>query len=136
MNTLSYKGYEGLTSYNATDKVFHGKILGISDLVTFESETANELLVAFQEAVDDYLETCKELDKEPDKGGKSMRENGYYWVIKYEGHEPEIAYFKRWTDDPEDLKYCHRWDFLGTEISVRTQDIFYINEIRILPPQN
>jgi predicted HicB family RNase H-like nuclease len=66
-NTLKYKNYIGSVNFNADDKVFFGKIFGINDLVTFEGETVKELTNAFNESVDDYLATCKELNKEPNK---------------------------------------------------------------------
>ena len=64
---LEYKGYYGSVHYSSKDEVFHGKIIGINDLVSFEGESVADLKGAFQEAVEDYLETCKELNKEPDK---------------------------------------------------------------------
>lgn len=64
---LTYKGYLGTVEYNGEDEVFHGKVHGINDLITFEGESVKELKTAFKEAVDDYLETCKELGKQPDK---------------------------------------------------------------------
>ena len=66
-NTLEYKGYIANVSYSPDDEVFHGKIFRINDLVTFESDSAKELKTAFIEAVEDYLETCAELGKDPDK---------------------------------------------------------------------
>ena len=66
-NRLKYKNYIGTVDFNADDQVFFGKIFGINDLVTFEGETVKELINAFQEATDDYLVTCKELAKEPNK---------------------------------------------------------------------
>ena len=53
--------------FSAEDKVFHGKIEGISDLVTFEGQTVAELIKAFHEAVNDYIELCKEAGKEPER---------------------------------------------------------------------
>jgi len=41
--------------------------LGIDDLVNFEGASVKELKKAFHEAVDDYLETCEQLGKEPNK---------------------------------------------------------------------
>ena len=67
---LQYKGYFATVHFSADDEVFYGKILGINDLVSFEGTTVKELKKSFQEAVDDYLETCKELKKDPDKGYK------------------------------------------------------------------
>jgi predicted HicB family RNase H-like nuclease len=53
--------------FNADDEIFHGKILGINDLVNFEGTTVKDLKKAFAEAVKDYLETCEMLKKEPNK---------------------------------------------------------------------
>lgn len=66
-NCLEYKGYIGTVEFSGDDKIFFGKIQGISDLVTFEGVSVNELEDAFRESVDDYLETCKELGKDPEK---------------------------------------------------------------------
>jgi predicted HicB family RNase H-like nuclease len=59
MGILSYKGYSGSAEYSPEDEVFHGKLLGIRALVSYEADTAKGLRQAFEEAVDDYLETCE-----------------------------------------------------------------------------
>lgn len=64
---LEYKSYYATVHFSAEDEAFHGKIIGINDLVNFEGTTVKQLKAAFHEAVDDYLETCKELGKEPEK---------------------------------------------------------------------
>jgi predicted HicB family RNase H-like nuclease len=64
---LQYKGYFADIHFSAEDEVFFGQLIGISDLVNFEADTVKGLKKAFKEAVDDYLATCKELKKEPDK---------------------------------------------------------------------
>lgn len=69
-DVLTYKGFIGSVHFSAEDKVFHGKIEGITDLVSFEGHTVNELVKAFHEAVDDYITLCKELGKEPLKSCK------------------------------------------------------------------
>ncbi|SHF75179.1 Predicted nuclease of the RNAse H fold, HicB family [Salegentibacter echinorum] len=69
-NYLEYKGYIGTVEFSADDKVFFGKIQGMNDLVLFEGESVSELENSFKESVDDYLETCKELGKEPNKAFK------------------------------------------------------------------
>ena len=71
MKPLQYKGYLGDVDYSLEDdKCLHGKILYINDLVTYEAQTVPELEEAFREAVDDYLETCVEIGKEPEKSFK------------------------------------------------------------------
>ncbi|MCR5661600.1 MAG: type II toxin-antitoxin system HicB family antitoxin [bacterium] len=66
-NLLHYKGYSAKPEYSAADKVFYGKILGIDDLVDFYSDNAKNIESEFHKAVDDYLEFCKEIGKEPQK---------------------------------------------------------------------
>ncbi|MBZ9728711.1 type II toxin-antitoxin system HicB family antitoxin [Salegentibacter sp. JZCK2] len=66
-NYLEYKQYIGTVEFSADDKVFFGKIQGINDLILFEGESVSELENNFQESVDDYLQTCKEIKKEPNK---------------------------------------------------------------------
>ncbi|MBQ9416442.1 MAG: type II toxin-antitoxin system HicB family antitoxin [Clostridia bacterium] len=66
-NTLQYKGFFTNIAYSAEDMVLHGKIEGIDDLVTFESESPLEIEKEFHAAVDDYLEHCKEIGKDPAK---------------------------------------------------------------------
>lgn len=64
---LRYKGYSARPEYSAGDRIFYGKILGISDLVDFQSENAKDLEEEFHKAVDDYLEFCAEIGKQPQK---------------------------------------------------------------------
>ncbi|MBT3207344.1 MAG: type II toxin-antitoxin system HicB family antitoxin [Bacteroidetes bacterium] len=66
-NYLKYKEYIGTVNFSSADEVFYGKVHGINDLVTFEGETVKELKNAFIESVVDYLKTCENLEKAPDK---------------------------------------------------------------------
>lgn len=66
-NILKYKDYIGSVSFSADDMVFHGKIVGINDLVTFEAKEVGDLVNSFHEAVNDYIETCKQVGKQPEK---------------------------------------------------------------------
>jgi predicted HicB family RNase H-like nuclease len=67
MELLKFKGYEGSIEVDMTRKVCRGKILFINDLITYESASPADLQHEFEEAVDDYLATCKELGREPQK---------------------------------------------------------------------
>jgi predicted HicB family RNase H-like nuclease len=64
---IQYKGYYAEIHFNAEDEVFYGKLIGINDLVNFEADSVKELKKAFNGAVEDYLKTCKEIGKVPDK---------------------------------------------------------------------
>lgn len=66
-NLLNYKGYYGSVEVSLEDNTIHGKLECINDLVTYEAQTVTDLQSAFEEAVDDYLETCAELGKDPDR---------------------------------------------------------------------
>jgi predicted HicB family RNase H-like nuclease len=67
MNALHHKGYAGVFTFEPDDDAFHGEIVGIRDVIHFSGRSVDELRAAFQEAVEDYLATCAEIGKEPDK---------------------------------------------------------------------
>lgn len=60
LSLLEYKGYFTVIEFDSESKVLHGKVEGIDDLVTFESESAKEIEKEFHDAVDDWLEFRKE----------------------------------------------------------------------------
>jgi len=66
-NYLEHKGYIATIQFSADDRAFFGKIEAINDLITFEADNVKDLESRFVTAVEDYLDTCKELGKEPDK---------------------------------------------------------------------
>jgi predicted HicB family RNase H-like nuclease len=66
-DTMEYNGYFGSVHYNDDDRVFYGKLEFIRALVSYEGTDVVSLRTAFEEAVDDYLEFCKETGKQPEK---------------------------------------------------------------------
>ena len=64
---LEYKGYLGSVEYSEADGVFHGRVLGITDHITYEGESVRKLKDGFEEAVEDYFEGCVEVGKNPEK---------------------------------------------------------------------
>lgn len=66
-NLLHYKGYAGSVKFIEEKDSFYGKIEFINDLVTFQGTSVKELKEDFRQAVDEYIEDCKELGKEPEK---------------------------------------------------------------------
>ncbi len=64
---MSYRNYFGSVHYNDEDRVFHDKIVFIRALVSYEGRDVKGLRIAFEEAVDDYLELCDEEGIEPEK---------------------------------------------------------------------
>ncbi|MCR4738392.1 MAG: type II toxin-antitoxin system HicB family antitoxin [Bacteroidales bacterium] len=61
MKTLQYKGFIGTIEVE-DDLSLYGKVLGLdkSALVTYVGMTVPELEADFHEAVDDYIDYCKE----------------------------------------------------------------------------
>ena len=66
-NTMTYKGYSARIEYDDEDGIFTGRLAGISDCVGFHADTVEALRDAFHEAVEDYVETCAKVGKEPQK---------------------------------------------------------------------
>ena len=66
-NTMTYRGYAARIEYDDDDRIFTGRIAGIRDGVGFHADSVNGLRQAFHDAVEDYLETCAKIGKEPQK---------------------------------------------------------------------
>ena len=64
---MKYKGYVGHVTYDDEGKVFHGEVLGINDVITFQGQTVQELEDAFRDSVEDYLSFCAERGEMPEK---------------------------------------------------------------------
>lgn len=67
MAILKYKDYEGSAEIDMDSMTCRGKILFIADLITYQATTPAELEAAFIESVEDYLQTCIDLDRNPQK---------------------------------------------------------------------
>ncbi|MGO9020351.1 MAG: type II toxin-antitoxin system HicB family antitoxin [Syntrophobacteraceae bacterium] len=75
-NMMHYKGYYGSVNYSDEDRLFYGKVEFIRALISYEGTDVKSLRQAFEEAVDDYLETCKEkgiVVEKPFKGSFNVR---------------------------------------------------------------
>ena len=64
---MKYKEYSAHITYSEEDGCYVGHIAGITDIIGFHADTDAELQAAFEEAVEDYLETCQKLNKPPQK---------------------------------------------------------------------
>lgn len=69
-NMMEYKGYYARIEYSDEDECFFGTIAGIADVIIFEGNNPAELKTAFANAVEDYIDMCKRLGKEPQKAYK------------------------------------------------------------------
>lgn len=67
-NIMKYKGYWAEIKYSDEDECFCGFIEGLKeDVISFEGETVKDLKRDFKNAIEDYLRTCREINKEPEK---------------------------------------------------------------------
>ena len=64
---MEYKGYSAKIEFDEDANIFHGEVINLRDVITFEGETVDGLRQAFQESVDDYLEFCTERGEDPEK---------------------------------------------------------------------
>ncbi len=69
-NTMEYKGYLGSVEFSEEDTLFFGKVLGVRALISYEGESARELVESFHGAVDDYLVLCAKEGIAPEKAYK------------------------------------------------------------------
>lgn len=64
---LEYKGYHASIEYDADDNIFVGEVFGITDSLNFHGTSVAELKEMFKQSVDNYLELCERIGKNPDK---------------------------------------------------------------------
>ena len=64
---MEYKGYCGQVAFDDEQGLFHGEVLGLRDVVTFQGKSVAELRKAFRESVDDYLDFCLKRGEDPEK---------------------------------------------------------------------
>ena len=64
---LHYRNYVGSVELSEEDGVFHGKVIGIKALISFEGDSVNAIISDFHKAVNEYLSFCVKNGKEPEK---------------------------------------------------------------------
>jgi predicted HicB family RNase H-like nuclease len=75
-DVMKYKGYFGSVHFDADEPIFYGKLEFVKALVSYEANDAPGIKQAFEEAVDDYLETCERsgvMPETPFKGSFNVR---------------------------------------------------------------
>lgn len=63
--TFEHKGFSGQATYVPGDGEYFGRIDGGAGVVTFRATNLEDLESAFIDSVEDYLEFCQELGKQP-----------------------------------------------------------------------
>lgn len=93
MKTLTYKNFIGSAEVDVEVGICFGKILFINDVINYQSDTPKELQQEFEDAVEDYIETCREINKDPEKSF-----TGQFNVRIPQEHHRQIAIFAAQKD--------------------------------------
>ena len=64
---MEYKGYIARVEFDDEADIFHGEVINLRDVITFEGQSVEELRQAFRDSVEDYLEFCAERNETPEK---------------------------------------------------------------------
>ncbi|MEW6529455.1 MAG: type II toxin-antitoxin system HicB family antitoxin [Thermodesulfobacteriota bacterium] len=64
---LKCKGYTGHVEYDDEARIFHGEVLDLKDVVTFQGKSVEEIKRAFRDSIDDYLDFCKQRGEKTDR---------------------------------------------------------------------
>jgi predicted HicB family RNase H-like nuclease len=67
MSVMTYKGYQGRFEYDAEADIFHGDVMNLADVITFEGRSIDELKAALAESIEVYLEYCAKKGRKPEK---------------------------------------------------------------------
>lgn len=67
LNVMKYRGYLARIDYEPDAHVFAGRLLGMSEPITFHGASADELRADFEFAVDHYLAECEKMGQKPEK---------------------------------------------------------------------
>ena len=64
---MKYKGYWGEVTFDDEAKIFHGEVIGLKDVITFQGKNVEEIEQAFKDSINDYLIWCQERGEQPEK---------------------------------------------------------------------
>lgn len=64
---IEYKGYTGVFKFDTSIDSFHGRVVGLKDVVTFQGSSLDELRHEMAESVEDYFEHCADMGKDPER---------------------------------------------------------------------
>ncbi|MFM7316998.1 MAG: type II toxin-antitoxin system HicB family antitoxin [Isosphaeraceae bacterium] len=64
---IEYKGYIGKVTFDENAGIIHGEVINTRDVITFQGDSVAEVINAFHESIDDYIDFCKSRGENPDK---------------------------------------------------------------------
>lgn len=66
-NMLNYQGYYAEFGYDDSADAFHGRVIGLNDVIDFYGRTIDELKAEFRASIEEYVAWCHEEGAEPEK---------------------------------------------------------------------
>jgi predicted HicB family RNase H-like nuclease len=67
MNTMHFNSYEAVVEFDEDAELFHGEVINLRDVITFQGQSVAELKDAFAASVQDYLAFCTARGEEAEK---------------------------------------------------------------------
>ena len=64
---MEYNGYLGQVEFDDEANIFHGEVINLRDVITFQGATVTQLRKAFRDSVEDYLAFCSERGESSEK---------------------------------------------------------------------
>ena len=61
------RGYQGSVALAIDRKAYYGRIIGMSDELLYTGKTMPELAADFHRTIDDYLQSCRDIGRDPEK---------------------------------------------------------------------
>ena len=62
---MNYKGYTGVVKVDNDAGVLRGQVADLRDVITFQGQTVAEVVQAFHDSVNDFVELCAERGEKP-----------------------------------------------------------------------
>jgi predicted HicB family RNase H-like nuclease len=64
---MIYKGYQAVIEFDEIDRLFVGRVINTRDVIAFDGASVDELEQSFHTAIDEYLDDCAVVGKDPEK---------------------------------------------------------------------
>jgi len=62
---MTYKNYVAKVVFDEEANIFHGEVINIRDVITFEGSSVDELKKSFKDSIDDYIDFCISRNEKP-----------------------------------------------------------------------
>ena len=70
---IKYKGYIGVFAFDEKANLFDGKVSNTDDLIIFQGKSIEEVRYAFRDAINEYVQWCRNRGVEPEKPQKNAK---------------------------------------------------------------